>query len=413
MLRNYLTIAFRVLLRRKFFTFVSLFAISFTLVVLMVVTALLDSSFGAQPPETKLDRTIGIFGAQLRGPQSRVTGLAGYKLLDTCARGLPGVELESFFTSFATVTLYKNDEPVKLSMKRTDGAYWKILEFTYLEGGPLTDDDERNANMVAVINATTRKKLFGSEEAVGKSVLIDGQTFRVIGVVADVPISRVVPFADVWVPISTAKSDTYKKEVVGDMMGMLLARDAADFPMIKSEYESRVRALQPDDPKTFDEIRSSAGTAFEFTANQIFGDGVDGGSPAQLMAVLLIGMGLFMVLPAVNLINLNEGRIMERASEIGVRKAFGASSGTLAGQFIVENLVITMLGGVVAFIVTIVLLKLVAASGQIPYFDISPNMRVFFYGLLLAFAFGILSGVYPAWRMSRLDPVHALNGGTR
>jgi putative ABC transport system permease protein len=411
MLRNYLKIAFKVLLRRKFFTFVSLFAISFTLVVLMVAAALVDSTFGPQAPETRLDRTIGVFGAQLRGPQSRISGLAGYRLLDTCARGLPGVEAESFFTSFGTVTCFRGDSSIKLSLRRTDGAYWRILDFTFLEGGPLTDDDERNRNMVAVINASTRQKLFDGEDAVGKTIAIDGQSFRVCGVVGDVSNIRIVPFADVWVPLSTAKSDTYKKEVVGDMMAMLLARDAADIPMIKAEYAARVRELEPEDRKNYDEIRSSASTFFEYMANQIFGDGVEGGSSTQLLAVMIILMALFMVLPAVNLINLNEGRIMERASEIGVRKAFGASSRTLAGQFIVENLVVTLAGGALAFVVSLGVLRFLSASGQIPHLIVQPNIRLFLYGLTLAVAFGLVSGVYPAWKMSRLDPVHALNGG--
>ena len=56
-----------------------------------------------------------------------------------------------------------------------------------------------------------------------------------------------------------------------------------------------------------------------------------------------------MLLPTVNLININVSRIMERASEIGVRKAFGASSRTLVGQFIVENLILTLVGGAVGF----------------------------------------------------------------
>ncbi len=411
MLRNYLKIAFKVLLRRKFFTFVSLFAISFTLVVLMVAAALVDSTFGPQAPETRLDRTIGVFGAQLRGPQSRISGLAGYRLLDTCARGLPGVEAESFFTSSGTVTCFRGDSSIKLSLRRTDGAYWRILDFTFLEGGPLTDDDERNRNMVAVINASTRQKLFDGEDAVGKTIAIDGQSFRVCGVVGDVSNIRIVPFSDVWVPLSTAKSDTYKKEVVGDMMAMLLAHDAADIPMIKAEYAARVRELEPEDRKNYDEIRSSASTYFEFMANQIFGDGVEGGSSTQLLAVMIILMALFMVLPAVNLINLNEGRIMERASEIGVRKAFGASSRTLAGQFIVENLVVTLAGGALAFIVSLGVLRFLSASGQIPHLIVQPNIRLFLYGLTLAVAFGLVSGVYPAWKMSRLDPVHALNGG--
>ncbi|MBK6315817.1 MAG: FtsX-like permease family protein [Blastocatellia bacterium] len=93
-------------------------------------------------------------------------------------------------------------------------------------------------------------------------------------------------------------------------------------------------------------------------------------------------------------------------------KAFGASSRTLAGQFIVqENLVITLAGGVLAFFLSLMVLKFLSASGQIPHLIAEPNIRVFLYGLALAVAFGLVSGVYPAWKMSRLDPVHALNGG--
>lgn len=414
MLRNYLKIALKVLLRRKFFTFVSLFAISFTLVVLMIVAALLDATFGARPPETRLDRTIGIFGAVMTGPENQISGNAGYRLLDSCARGLPGVEAESFYTSFTTATSYKDGLPNKFYLKRTDGAFWRILDFTFLEGGPLTDDDDRTANMVAVINASTREKLFGEAEtaALGKSITIDGQVFRICGVVADVSITRTTPFADVWVPNSTAKSDSYRKDIIGNMNAMLLARDASDLPSIKSEYAARVREIVPDDPD-FTEVRSSAGTAFEFTANQMFGDGVDGGKPVQLLALFVVLALLFMILPAVNLINLNEGRIMERASEIGVRKAFGASSGTIAGQFVVENLIVTLVGGIIAFALSLAVLKVLAESGHIPYLDAWPSVRVLLYGIALIFAFGIVSGVYPAWRMSRLDPVHALNGGYR
>src|SRR6185369_6042897 len=93
-----LKIAFRVLLRRKFFTFISLFGICFTLVVLTVVTALLDASFGPMAPEKNVDRTLGIYETQMSGKDGRRTGLPGYALLDRYARDLPGVELMSIST---------------------------------------------------------------------------------------------------------------------------------------------------------------------------------------------------------------------------------------------------------------------------------------------------------------------------
>jgi putative ABC transport system permease protein len=122
---------------------------------------------------------------------------------------------------------------------------------------------------------------------------------------------------------------------------------------------------------------------------------------------------LFMLLPTLNLVNLSVSRILERASEIGVRKAFGASSLTLVVQFVVENLALTVVGGAVGFVLSRIVLDGLTASGFLPYAHFSLNGRVFLYALAMAVFFGVLSGAYPAWRMSRLHPVEALRGSTR
>jgi putative ABC transport system permease protein len=127
--------------------------------------------------------------------------------------------------------------------------------------------------------------------------------------------------------------------------------------------------------------------------------------------MILAGAALmFMALPAINLINLNVSRIMERASEIGVRKAFGASSRTLVVQFVVENLALTVIGGLLGFLLAGFVLQSINQSGLIPYAELTLNMRIFLWGIALAVVFGLLSGVYPAWRMSRVHPVVALKG---
>jgi putative ABC transport system permease protein len=120
-----------------------------------------------------------------------------------------------------------------------------------------------------------------------------------------------------------------------------------------------------------------------------------------------------MLLPALNLVNLNMSRIMERASEIGVRKAFDASSRALVGQFLVENVVLTGIGALLALAVSAWALSVVNGSGVILYADLRLNLRVFGWGVVLALFFGVMSGVYPAWRMSRLHPVQALKGASR
>jgi putative ABC transport system permease protein len=412
MLKNYLKIAFKVFLRRKFFTFISLFAISFTLLVLMVATALVDHVIGPLPPENKLHRTLGVYALQLRGENNRSTGLAGYGFLDRYARNLPGVEKMSIFEQVGYKDAYRNSEKISLYVKRADGEFWQIHEFNFLEGGPFSSDDDKNVNFVAVINESTRRKFFDNQSALGQTIEVDGQRFRVVGVVADVPILRLVPFADIWVPISTTVAVNYRRELQGSYQAALLARSRADIPAIKSEFASRLPNVEFPNPKEFNEARTGADTRFEAVARMFVGNGSET-YPNALLAILLGLALLFMVLPTVNLINLNVSRILERASEIGVRKAFGASSWTLVGQFVVENVLLTLVGGLIGMALSLIVLHLVNQSGLIPYADFQMNYRIFLYGLTLAVCFGLFSGVYPAWKMSRLNPVEALKGGTR
>jgi putative ABC transport system permease protein len=117
---------------------------------------------------------------------------------------------------------------------------------------------------------------------------------------------------------------------------------------------------------------------------------------------------LFLLLPTINLVNINITRIMERSSEIGVRKAFGASSKTLVYQFLVENVIFTFLGGLIGVMLSIIAIMIFNRSNAVPNLDLSLNFTVLFFGLVVCLLFGLLSGVYPAWRMSRLNVVSAL-----
>jgi putative ABC transport system permease protein len=133
-------------------------------------------------------------------------------------------------------------------------------------------------------------------------------------------------------------------------------------------------------------------------------------SANRLMAIIVTAMLLFMLLPALNLVNLNTGRILERRSEIGVRKAFGATSAQLVWQLIVENMLLCVAGGLVGLACARGVLWWLEGSGLIPYLKVDMNFAIFGYGMLLSLIFGLMSGVIPAWKMSRLDPVHALKG---
>jgi putative ABC transport system permease protein len=127
-----------------------------------------------------------------------------------------------------------------------------------------------------------------------------------------------------------------------------------------------------------------------------------------LFSVIAFVLFMLLGLPAINLVNVNVSRIMERASEIGVRKAFGASVKTLVWQFIIENIFITFIGGVIALVLTGFVIHFINQSGWIAYADLTINLSVFLISLLVCLLFGFLSGVVPALRMSKLSIADAL-----
>lgn len=419
MFGSYLKLAFKVLLRRKAFTAVSLFGISFTLMVLVTVTALLDHVVAKVAPEVRQERTLGVYFAQMTGPENRWSSPPGYLLLDRYTRGLPGVEHMCIFSNPVVVNSYLNGVRVPSSLKRTDGEFWKILAFEFLEGGPFSPEEVAQARAVAVINATTRRRFFGEANALGKSIEADGQTFRVVGVVPDVPEMRLVPFADIWVPLTTAKSDAYQRELMGGFSAIYLAHSETDLPRLREEFRSRMKRVEL--PKGYDRMVAGPETHIERVASFLQESPIGRLTTAEDGSVSLpgfwFGVGtlalLFMLLPTVNLVNLSVSRILERASEIGVRKAFGASSRTLVGQFVIENVTLTLVGGLLGLVLSYIALEALSGTGLLAYAHFTLNPRVFLYGLALAAFFGVLSGTYPAWRMSRLHPVEALKGSTR
>ena len=415
MLRNYLLTAYKVFMRRKLFTAINLACIVLTLVVLMVISALLDTAFWPTGVEGKSDRLLQVYGMCSESvndkgrPAGLRTGLLGYKTISRYLMPLQSVERVSAITTTSEVSVYQGDRVSRLDMRRVDANYWQIMQFKLLAGRLPDEDDDRLGRMVAVVNATSARRLFPGAAAVGQRIRVNGQAFEIVGVVADV--IHINAYADIWAPLSTFPSSNYRDEYTGSFAALLLARSPADLPRIRADVERVAKTIQPVGDKIFGKTTFWADTKLDVVARALQGreSYVDSGG-SRLLAMIAGGMLVFMLLPALNLVNLNMGRIMERSAEIGVRKAFGATSLQLAGQLVVENVLLCLAGGLLGLACAQLVLWWLEASQLIPYLEVHVNPTVFGCGMLLAFVFGLLSGAIPAWKMSRLDPVHALKG---
>ena len=320
MLRNYLLTAWKVFMRRKLFTAINLACIVLTLVVLMVISALLETAFYPSGVEGKSERFLQVYGIRSESADrsSMRTTLMGYKAIDQYLKPMKGVERVSAITVPSEVSAYQGDRVSQLQLRRVDADYWKILDFELLAGRLPNEDDERNGRLVAVINASTARQLFSTAPrhpaaAVGRTVSVGGQAFQVIGVVADA--LHVNAFADMWAPLSTFPSTNYQNEITGSFAALILAHDRADLPRIQREVERIATTFVTEDPRTYSKTVFFADSKLDVFARALLDNQSNADSGAgTLLTMIGTGMLVFMLLPALNLINLNTGRILERSS---------------------------------------------------------------------------------------------------
>lgn len=412
MLKNYLKLAWKVLGRNKFFTFVSLFGISITLAILMVVTTFLDQIFSPQYPEVNRERCTFVRRVELSSEDGNSMSISAgsFYFMDRYIRKLKTPELVAIASNNYSTNTFVGNKKLSLQLVNTCENFWKVNEFKFLEGGPYTGQHIEENQFVAVISEATRDAYFGKgETAVGKWIEADKTRYRVLGVVENVPIFRNFSYGDIYTPYNTSKGDLQKYGFTGEYVAVLMAHDKSEIPAMQAEFDSMVAGIEVAKTEDLRVLNCHTDTYVGVLTRQLFRSDK---SEASLFYGLIIGaMFLFMLLPALNLVNLNTSRIMERASEIGVRKAFGATSGVLTIQFVIENIVLSLLGGLIGLILAWLLLRVIESTGWIRHAELNINFGVFLIGLMLTVFFGFLSGVLPARRMSKMQIVHAIKGG--
>lgn len=411
MLFNYIKIAWKVLLRHPFYTFITLFGITLTLTVLMVITSFLDHLVGSHYPENKRDRSLYIMNVALydSAKTSMNGGALSYDFIKTHIKPLKTPENVGFSTMISSANSYLNGRRIKVSTKYCDPNFWEVTDYEFLEGKPFNHQNIANGDHVVVITDAMKKQYFEDEtaSAIGKMIEVDNEKFKVIGVVKSAPVTRFITFSDVFFPYNLPKSNYQSKSIQGNFTVIILAKHKSDFVEIQKEFDASVNKIPlpiQSFGNKFDIIDVKAQPYVDTVLYSLLRNGKEIYIYIIISFIVLMLMGL----PAINLVNLNVSRIMERASEIGIRKAFGAPSSSLAWQFIIENIFITMIGGGFALTLTAIIIAIFNQSGLILYADLTINFSVFGVSLLVCLIFGLLSGVVPALRMSKMKVIDAL-----
>jgi putative ABC transport system permease protein len=430
MLKNYLKITLAVMKRRKFYTFISLFGISMTLTMLIVLTSFIDQLLEPNYPEVHRNRSLYVQRVQIidtKNGGSSMNPLSRY-FIETYLKTMPTPEKVSMASQPDPINTYLNGQKGKVFIKYTDAEFWQISQFSFLEGKEFSNETIKNGDKSVIISDLTRDQYFGKDlSVVGKSLELNDDVFRIVGVVKNCPITQVYVGADIYLPHTFDKFPQKTGDLGGKYFATILAKSKTDMPIIQQEFLAMLPKIPLGNEKDVDKKKigksdrsgddfspdslvMQAQTYTESFTDNLTGTGGNDSGKTLFFTVLGIFAFLFMLLPALNLINVNISRIMERASEIGIRKAFGASAGTLTVQFVIENVILTVIGGIIAVVFSAFVIFYLnrVGIGPLKTLSLSINWVVVFTTFLLCLIFGLMSGVYPAWRMSKLSVVDAL-----
>lgn len=411
MLRNYLLVTLAVMKRNPFHTFISLFGICFTLVILILLTSFLDHLFGARYPELKRSRTLYVFSIEEKDAETGFSrkGAMSMSFFEKYIYKMKTPEKVARASNNLWFSSYQQGKRLKFSCKYTDPDFWDIMDFKFLAGNPYTWNDIKSNAFGVVISKSFQDIYYGKEStAIGQTFMMGNKTAIIIGVVEDSPSTRVISSASVYLPHNMFDDPTNPSEVMGNFNAILLANTPGDKQLIQDEFAGILQNL----PGTLS--GRMIYTAFADSILEVFTRNMLGNQATTGKATFFLLIGIFafmfMILPAINLVNININRMMERASEIGIRRAFGASSKHLIYQFLVENTLITLMGGGIALLLAYLILKIINWNQIYGLNHLALNWNVFGIAVIVSLFFGILSGVYPAWRMSKLKVTHTLSG---
>ena len=415
--------AWRLLRESPVLGFVSIFGTALAIGLVMVTVAskrLIPE--GDIYPAYKRSRMLFYTKSQERNTEdnSSSSSSVGFKLAQRIA-GLTTPECISISESYCDDYLFQRaGEKRELTryILGTDANFWKIYDFKFVSGTSYTAEDVEAQSRVIVIDADLAHTFFGNEEAVGQELLIDFKPTRIVGVVKPVSSYVTAVTANAWMPYSIARSAAYAGELRGPYKVEILAHNASEFPAIRAELEKIIKQYDAELAPRYinpmgqpDELRVSLARKWSNVGPEM----------TQINTQFYVSLLLLFLIPGINLIVISHARMRRRLQELGVRKAFGATTGDLLLQVFRESLVYTVVGAVLGIILLIIVtygLQSLFYESHTSFLDevvfSIPLSSVLSWRVLLAaigssFLLNVSAMIIPAWQMARRDIVYSLS----
>ena len=456
--------AFALMKEDKQFSAIYIAGTAIAIASAMIVALVLHIRMGNIYPEVNRDRTIYV-GSNFTDSDGNYIGFSGYSPQAVeevfskleCAEVVSAVMNNEYVYRFtACQEIGKQEVPVAL--KFTDANFFRLYEFKFLEGKPYNEENLKHGDRCIVITDALAKKLCpptpegggltrplssdslcdspppsGVGGLVGQSIQLNYLAYRVVGVVKEVSPLLKDSSADVYLPYTVNDSRAHwqaeELNYAGGLEVRVLLKKGCTREMLmkelepyKAKYVSMLRSTTGVDWDWYIQVRPHWRKTLDF-----FGREVNDASTKDLLLNLLppaLLMLLFLLLPAINLSGMVSNQMEARVAEMGIRKAFGAKKRVLLNEVIQENLVLTLCGGIVGYLLSWLFIIVVRNSALFlslyereydPVDSVSLQFDMFFTPTLFLIAFvccavlNLMAALIPAWTALRKPIVESLN----
>ena len=310
-------------------------------------------------------------------------------------REAPAVANAAAVSSTSTQLVYGNQNWATI-VTGTEPQYFDIRDWSLSQGAAFTDDDVWRAANTAVIGETVRQNLFGNSNPVGQTIRAGNLPFTVVGVLTAKGSSGMGGDQDdgIYVPITTLQKKITGQDWLRSIM--VSAKSQQDSYAAQDQITAILR----------DRHRIKQGDADDFMIRNLADVAELADQSAEVMTMLLASIAaVSLIVGGIGIMNIMLVSVTERTKEIGVRVAIGATEEDVQRQFLLESVVLSLLGGAIGILVG------VGSSILITYvlhWSVSVSPLAVVAAVLFSTAIGIAFGYYPARKAARLDPIEAL-----
>jgi putative ABC transport system permease protein len=413
MIKNYIKIAWRNLLKSKVYSVVNIAGLTIGLAIGMLILLWVQDELSFDSFHTKTKTIYQVNSFLGTGDSKRIWNTTQGPVATVALKEIPGVIHAVRITSAGnSIYNYKDKQLKEESQAYTDPSFFTLFDFKLIEG------DKKNpfpTDQSVIITQSTARKYFGSDEAIGKVIQQDHKdNYTVSGVIADFPDNSSINYNMLFSMNICAKWYTGKnfwKSLDTDWgnFGYTTFLEVQPGTDLKQVGEKLIRIQMKNAPHIKASVKENAYRLQPISQIHLYAaDGTDSGM--QTVRIFLIIGIVTLLIACINYVNLSTARSMLRAKEVSIRKIVGAQKQQLFSQFIVESVLFLCLSLVLAFMVMAVLLPYYNnISGKHLHLNLL-DLNIWKIVLITFVGTLVVSSVYPSLLLSSFEPLKALKG---